>query len=65
VSNIGGGAGFETITPSSVIYTDSGGITPFVGDNNYYKIQITGSSLFTSSQVDGSGNVGGSIDLCP
>jgi hypothetical protein len=64
VSNIVGASGFETVSGTSIIYTDSGGTSPFVGDGNYYKVQITGSSLFTSSQVDGSGNVGGSIALC-
>lgn len=64
VSNIGGPSGSESITSSSVVYTDSGGTTPFIGDGDYYKIQITGSSIFTSSEVDGSGNVGGSIAIC-
>jgi hypothetical protein len=65
VSNIGGTIGNETVSTSSVIYTDSGGTTPFIGDGDYYKINIAGSSIFTSSQVDGSGNVVGLISLCP
>jgi hypothetical protein len=65
VSNIGGTIGNETVSTSSVIYTDSGGTTPFIGDGDYYKIKITGSSIFTSSQVDGSGNVVGLISICP
>jgi hypothetical protein len=64
VSNIGGPSGSESITTLSVIYTDSGGTTPFIGDGDYYKIQITGSSIFTSSEIDSSGNVIGSISLC-
>jgi hypothetical protein len=65
VSNIGGTIGNETVSTSSVIYTDSGGTTPFIGDGDYYKIKITGSSIFTSSQVDGSGNAGSLISICP
>jgi hypothetical protein len=65
VSNIGGFSGNETITLFSVIYTDSGGTIPFTGNGDYYKIKITGSSIFTSSQVDGSGNVVGIISNCP
>jgi hypothetical protein len=64
VSNIGGPSGSESITTLSVIYTDSGGTTPFIGDGDYYKIQITGSSIFTSSEIDSSGNVIGSISIC-
>ena len=65
VSNIVGTIGNETVSTSSVIYMDSGGTTPFIGDGDYYKIKITGSSIFTSSQVDGSGNAGSLISICP
>jgi hypothetical protein len=64
VSDIGGPSGSESITSSSVIYTDSGGTTPFIGDGDYYKIQITGSGVLTSSEIDSSGNVIGPISLC-
>jgi hypothetical protein len=64
VSNIVGTIGNETVSTSSVIYTDSGGTNTFPADGDYYKINIAGSSIFTSTIVDFFGNVVGPISLC-
>jgi hypothetical protein len=64
VDNVGGLSPNYTISASSIIYTDSGGTTPFVGDGNFYHTQIDGSSLSTSAEIDSSGNVIGPIALC-
>ena len=64
VDNVGGFSPNYTISVSSIIYTDSGGTTPFVGDGDFYHTQIDGSSYTTSSRINGSGNVTGSIAIC-
>jgi len=65
ISDVGGPIGAESVTNLSVIYVNSGGTVIFVGDGNYYKINILGSSIFTSSEVDGSGSVISSVSICP
>lgn len=64
ISNVGGFPPNYTISASSIIYTDSGGTTPFVGDGDFYHTQIDGSSYTTSTRINGSGNVTDSISLC-
>jgi hypothetical protein len=64
VDNVGGFSPNYTINSVSIIYTDSGGTTPFVGNGNFYHTQIDGSSLSTSAEIDSSGNVIGPIALC-
>jgi hypothetical protein len=64
VENVGGFSPNYTINAVSIIYTDSGGTTPFVGNGNFYHTQIDGSSLSTSAEIDSSGNVIGFIALC-
>jgi hypothetical protein len=59
VSNIGGTAGAEITTSSSVVYINSSGTIEFpgLGGTNQYKIKITGSSVCTSNGVDSNGDV--------
>jgi hypothetical protein len=64
VENVGGFSPNYAINAVSIIYTDSGGTTPFVGNGNFYHTQIDGSSLSTSAEIDSSGNVIGPIALC-
>jgi hypothetical protein len=65
VSNVGGLPGLQVVTTASVVYLDSLGTTTFIGDGDYYKIQVSGSSLFTSSTVDSFGVVGTIVSICP
>ena len=65
VSNVGGGPGSESVSASSVIYTDAGGTTTFVGNGEFYHVQIDLSSVSTSCEIDGTGNVISAIALCP
>jgi hypothetical protein len=64
ISNVAGISPNYTISVSSIIYTDSGGGTPFVGDGDFYRTQIDGSGVTTSSRINGSGNVTGPISIC-
>jgi len=64
VENVGGFSPNYTINSVSIIYTDSGGTTPFIGDGDFYHTQIDGSSFSTSAEIDSSGNVIGPISLC-
>ena len=64
ISDVGGFPGSEVITVSSVVYTDPSGTTPFVGDGNFYHIEIDFSSASTSCQIDATGNVVSAIGLC-
>lgn len=65
ISNPAGSGASQTVSTSSVVYTDAAGTIPFVGDGNYYKIIMSGSSLSTSSPVNSSGQVSSPIGLCP
>ncbi len=65
ISNIGGGIGTETITVGSVVYLDNLATTPFIGNDDYYRIRVLSSSLSTSSTVDSLGVVGTIISVCP
>jgi len=65
VSNPSGSGASQTVSTSSVVYTDAAGTIPFVGDGNYYKIILNGSSLFTSQPVNSSGQVSSPISICP
>jgi hypothetical protein len=64
VSNVGGPSGSESVSGTSVVYTDSGGTTVFPGNGNFYHVAIDSSSVSTSSQINGTGNVFGSIAFC-
>ena len=59
VSNIGGTAGAEITTSSSVAYANSSGtiLFPGLGGTSQYKIKITGSSVCTSNAVASNGDV--------
>lgn len=57
----------DTITVGTQVYSDLGGVTPFVGDGDFYKFNvnfIAGASV-ASAQIDASGVIVGSIFLCP
>jgi hypothetical protein len=64
VSDITGTPGNETISSGSTVYLDPAGTIPFPGVSGDYKINITGSSKCTSSEVAPDGDVGGSIGIC-
>ena len=64
VSNVGGFPGSETVSPSSIIYTDAGGTTPFIGNGEFYHIQIDLSSTSASCEIDSTGNVISGVALC-
>lgn len=65
VSNVGGGPGSEAVSASSIIYTDAGGTTLFIGNGEFYHVQIDLSSVSTSCEIDSTGNVISPIALCP
>lgn len=54
----------DVVTLGDIIYTDSGGTTEFVGDTNYYRIEITAGTGTSSATVSAVGVVGGTINLC-
>ena len=64
VSNVAGPSGSESVSATSVVYTDAGGTTEFPGNGQFYHVAIDSSSVSTSSQINGTGNVIGSISLC-
>jgi hypothetical protein len=65
ISNIGGFPGNEVISTSSIVYADSGGTSVFVGDSNFYHVQIDFSSVSTSCQIGTFGDVLSTISICP
>jgi len=65
ISNPSGSGASQTVSTSSVVYTDAAGTIPFNGDGNYYKIIMGGCSLFTSQPVNSSGQVSSPIAICP
>jgi len=64
ISNTAGIPGSETVSVSSVVYTNPGGTIPFVGDGDFYHIEIDFSSASTNCQVNGTGNVDSAIGIC-
>ena len=64
ISNVSGPPGSETITVTSVIYTNPGGTIPFTGSGEFYLVNISGSGVSTSARVAGSGEITGSPSLC-
>lgn len=64
ISNTAGAPGFETVSVSSVVYTNPGGTIPFIGDGDFYHIEIDFSSASTNCQVNGTGNVDSAIGIC-
>lgn len=54
-----------TLTPGDVIYGDIGGTVPFVGDGNYYKVDISGGANNMSARVNLIGVVLSPVSLCP
>lgn len=65
ISNVGGFPGSEVITTGSIVYTDPGGTILFVGDGNFYHIEIDFSTASTSCQIGASGDVISAIAICP
>jgi len=65
ITNPTGTGASQRVSTSSVIYTDAGLNTLFNGDGNYYRVIMTGSSIYTSSPVYGNGAVGSPISICP
>jgi hypothetical protein len=65
VSNTGGLPGSEVITTGSIVYTDSGGTIPFVGDGNFYHIEIDLGTFSTNCEINGVGAVASGIAICP
>lgn len=60
---VGGGGDIST---GDIVYTDALGTTPFVGDGNFYKIQILIYPDAYSVQVSGTGTIEASLGgVCP
>jgi hypothetical protein len=64
VSNTAGMPGSEVVSVSSVVYTDAGGTIPFIGDDNFYHIELELSSVPTNCQINGTGNVSSGVGIC-
>jgi hypothetical protein len=48
------------------VFTDSGGTTPFIGDNDYWRLQFQiDPNNGVSATVDSNGYIGGPIGICP
>ena len=55
-------SGFITI--GDRVFYDPSGSNPFMGDGNYWHLQLDSSGFAVSAEVDSSGYVGGSISIC-
>jgi hypothetical protein len=64
ISNVAGIPGFETVSVSSVVYTNPGGTIPFLGNGDFYHIELDSSSIPTNCRVNGTGNVSSAVGLC-
>lgn len=64
VSYVAGLPGGETVSVSSVVYTNPGGTIPFIGDGEFYHIELELSSASTNCQINGTGNVASAIGIC-
>jgi hypothetical protein len=64
VDLIDGSPGNELVLPGATVYVDSGGVIPFGGDGNFYKMQVDLSDTAISVTVNGSGIVGSVISVC-
>jgi hypothetical protein len=58
-----GGTG--TIGVGGIVYTDSLGTTPFVGDGDFYKLKLLSSPTVYSAPVDSFGAIGIPVNICP
>jgi hypothetical protein len=58
-----GGTG--TIGVGGIVYTDSLGTTPFVGDGDFYKLKLLSSPTVYSAPVDSFGAIGTPVSICP
>jgi hypothetical protein len=58
-----GGTG--TIGVGGIVYTDSLGTTPFVGDGDFYKLKLLSGPTVYSAPVDSFGAIGIPVNICP
>ena len=58
-----GGTG--TVGVGGIVYTDSLGTTPFVGDGDFYKLKLLSSPTVYSAPVDSFGAIGIPVNICP
>lgn len=60
-------SGSTSLTPGDTVYTDPGGVSPFVGDGDFYNLQFdddVSEGINYSVQIDGSGVIQAPINTC-
>jgi hypothetical protein len=57
-------SGTGDISLGDIVYLDAAGTTPFIGDGDYYGVQILFYTDSYSATVNASGVIGGPISIC-